>query len=443
MNIIIPYAPRQHQTEIHNALDEKRFGLIVAHRRFGKTVCTLNQLIKKALLNTNERPRFGYIAPYRTQAESIAWEYLKTFTAPIPDREVNISKLEITLPNSASIRLFGSDNADALRGLYFDGVVIDEPALMRPNVWGEIIRPCLADRQGWAVFIGTPRGMDFFYELYLSALRDETWHTAIYRASETGIIPQSELDLARQTMSEAQYLQEFECDWGASTSNALININTVLEASRRILDQFTNRGAPKILSVDVARFGDDQSIIGLRKGLEFKILKKFRNLDLMTFAGQLGQIINEIKPDSVFIDSVGLGAGLCDRMRQLGYRVIDVNAGSAATESGKYINKRIEMWDQARQWLESGGRIPDDRDLISGLCSPTYSYDPSNRLKLELKEDMKRRGLRSPDEADCLALSFAYPVRSKDMDREMQRGGYYGRQKEYDELNFYGPDELL
>lgn len=435
MNIIIPYAPRRHQTEIHNALDEKRFGLIVAHRRFGKTVCTLNQLIKKALLNTNERPRFGYIAPFRTQAESIAWEYLKSFTAPIPDREVNISKLEVTLPNSASIRLFGSDNADALRGLYFDGVVIDEPALMRPNVWGEIIRPCLADRQGWAVFIGTPRGMDFFYELYLQALRDETWHTAIYRASETGIIPQSELDLARQTMSESQYLQEFECDWGANVSNSLIYINSVLSATKRTIDPLSNMGAPKIMSVDVARFGDDKTIIGLRTGLEFGILRKYRDLDLMTLAGNLAATINEVKPDSVFVDSVGLGAGLCDRMRQLRFSIIDVNAGSRSIYPGRFYNKRAEMWDNMRQWLENGGKIPDDRDLIAGLCAPRYEYSPDNKLKLESKESMKSRGLSSPDEADCLALTFAVPVSSKEMMEVARR--YERLNESYDELDFY------
>ena len=148
--IEIPYEPRPPQPEIHEIINKHRFSVIVAHRRLGKTVCMINQLIKKALCDTSTNGRYGYVAPYRSQAKSIAWDYLKHFTAPIPNRKVNEGELGIDFPNGARIRLFGADNPDAIRGLYFDGVILDEVADMKPEVWGEIIRPALSDRNGWA-----------------------------------------------------------------------------------------------------------------------------------------------------------------------------------------------------------------------------------------------------------------------------------------------------
>ena len=140
--------------------------MIVAHRRLGKTVCVINHAIMKALMDTSGSGRYGYIAPYRSQAKSIAWDYVKHFTAPVPGRNVNETELTVDFPNGARIRLFGADNPDAMRGLYFDGVILDEVADMKPEVWGEIIRPALSDRNGWACFIGTPKGQNLFHELY-------------------------------------------------------------------------------------------------------------------------------------------------------------------------------------------------------------------------------------------------------------------------------------
>ena len=140
-------------------------------------------------------------------------------------------------------------------GLYFDGVILDEVADMRPEVWGAIIRPALSDRNGWACFIGTPKGMNLFYELYTLGLNNPDWGAAMYRADETGIIPEAELNDARAVMSENQYRQEFLCDFSASTDNVLITIDLVAKGAARLLNAQDVRGAPKIIGVDVARFG--------------------------------------------------------------------------------------------------------------------------------------------------------------------------------------------
>ena len=404
------YEPRATQQEIHNLISQNRFSVIVAHRRLGKTVCMINQIIKKAITDKSGDGRYGYIAPYRSQAKTIAWDYLKNFTAPLGElRKVNESELTIDFANGSRIRIFGADNPDAMRGLYFDGVVLDEVADMKPNVWGEIIRPALSDRNGWACFIGTPKGINLFHELYTLGQHTQSWISKIYRADETGVIPEAELQAAREVMSDNQYRQEFLCDFSASTDNVLITIDLVSKGAARLLNDSDVRGAPKIMGIDVARFGDDRSVIFRRQGLWAKEPRIIEKMDNMTFAGIVAYEIDEFQPDGVFIDA-GRGEGVIDRLRQLGYRVMEVNFGARATDSERYNNRRTEMWDKMREWLEAGGAIPNNSDLKTELSSPTYSFDARGRFVLEPKEKLKERGLRSPDIADALALTFAFPI---------------------------------
>ena len=160
--IEIPYAPRKQLQPFHDR--KERFACIVAHRRFGKTVGAINDLIRAAITTPRENVRCGYIAPYYNQAKAISWDYIKQFTAPIPGMSYNESELRADFPNGARLRLFGADNYDSMRGLYFDDVVLDEPADFPANAWPTVIRPALADRQGRATFIGTPKGKNHFYE---------------------------------------------------------------------------------------------------------------------------------------------------------------------------------------------------------------------------------------------------------------------------------------
>ena len=409
--IILPYKPRKVQKEIHELISTHRFTVIVAHRRLGKTVCTINALIKAAICDCSGNGRYGYAAPYRSQAKSIAWDYVKQFTEPVPGRSVNEGELSVDFLNGARIRLFGADNPDAIRGLYFDGVILDEVADMKPEVWGAIIRPALSDRNGWACFIGTPKGMNLFYDLYTLGLNNSDWGAAMYRADETGIIPASELDAAQSVMSANQYRQEFLCDFSASEDNVLITIDMVSKAAKKGLTEADISGAVKVIGVDVARFGDDRSVICRREGLWCHELRVVEKADNMTFAGIVAREIDEFKPDGVFIDA-GRGEGVIDRLRQLGYRVMEINFGARASESGKYANKRSEMWDRVREWLNAGAAIPNNPELKSELASPTYKFDASGRLVLEPKDKLKERGLRSPDMADALALTFAFPLRA-------------------------------
>ncbi len=196
---------------------------MVCHRRAGKTVAAVNDLILAAVNAAKagrHEPRTAYIAPLYKQAKAAAWDYLKHYGLSLPCAEVRESELSLELPKGARVRLYGADNPDALRGIYLDEVVLDEYAQMRPQVWSEVIRPALADRQGGATFIGTPMGRNAFAALWERAKDDPAWFTLMLKASESGLIPAEELAAARREMSAEQYAQEFECSFDAAVTGA-------------------------------------------------------------------------------------------------------------------------------------------------------------------------------------------------------------------------------
>lgn len=192
----------------------------MAHRRAGKTVATVFDLLTCALATSKQNGRYAYIAPYYAQAKAVAWDYLKRFSQGVATRIME-SELAVDLPNGARVRLFGADNPDALRGIYLDGVVLDEYGDQRPTVWGEIIRPLLADRKGWATFIGTPRGRNHFYEIREQARTQDEWLYLELKASETGALDAEELEDARKSMTDAQYRQEFLCAFDVPALGAI------------------------------------------------------------------------------------------------------------------------------------------------------------------------------------------------------------------------------
>ena len=222
MNIKIPYTPRKHQSYLHQQINRYRWSVLVCHRRFGKTVCMINHLIRSALMSKLKNPRFAYIAPTFKQAKSIAWDYMKQFTAKIPNTKFNETELRVDLPNGSRITLLGAENSDGLRGIYLDGCVIDEYANIDGKLFAEIIRPALSDRKGYCVFIGTPAGMNNnFYDLYQHANGAEDWFNYKAKASDTKIVDPEELEKAKEVMGEKKYMQEFECDWIANIEGAI------------------------------------------------------------------------------------------------------------------------------------------------------------------------------------------------------------------------------
>ena len=219
MKIVIPYKPRKHQKEVHNKL--KRFNVLVCHRRFGKTVLCINEILKKAMQNTLPRPRYYYLAPTYSMAKRTAWDYLKEYTGVLPNVTYHETELRADLPNGARIQLLGCERPDSLRGLYIDGVILDEVAQMPPRLWTEIIRPALSDREGWMVAIGTPQGHNAFFDLYDYANHQEGWYAETFKSSETGIISDLELNEAKHLMPDEVYEAEFECSFDSAALGSI------------------------------------------------------------------------------------------------------------------------------------------------------------------------------------------------------------------------------
>lgn len=412
----IPYSPRPVQKTIHTALETHRFCVLVTHRQLGKTVCAVNHLIKMAIHNFRKYPRYFYVAPFLKQAKMIAWDYLKRYTRDIPHIKILEGELCVQLPNGARIWVCGADNPDALRGTYADGVVLDEYAQMKPDVFTEIIRPMLLSREGWTVFMGTPKGQNAFFELFNQAQKNiktdpDTWWVGVFRADESGVIGPQELARLRADTPELIFRQEYLCDFTASAENILIPIDQVLQACHRDISPEEWRQAPRVMGVDPARFGADRSVICCRQGRGVHTPLVLTKLDNMTLAFRVAREIDRFRPTTVFIDA-GCGGGVIDRLRQLGYRnIVEVPFGGRASRPEQFVNKRAEMWYEMAQWIKTQGVLPDFPELKADLCQVCYDYDAAGRLRLESKEKIKERTGKSPDLADALALTFAAPVR--------------------------------
>ena len=218
LDVRIPYRPRWFQQEVHAQL--KRFNVLVFHRRAGKTVLAVNELIKQITRCKLKNPRGHYIAPYYGQVKRIAWQYVIEFTEDIPGMLYNKGELRAIFPNGAEIQLLGGDNYQSHRGIYSDYAVLDEYAQMHPGLWGEVFRPALSDRKGGAMFIGTPMGHNAFHDKWEQAGTLDGWFRAMYKVNETGALDAEEIIAASREMSREEFEQEYLCSWTAAIKGA-------------------------------------------------------------------------------------------------------------------------------------------------------------------------------------------------------------------------------
>ena len=216
--LVLEYEPRPLFVPFHQRT--QRWACMVVHRRSGKTVGCVNDLTAKAIYTKKKNARFAYIGPFYRQTKDIAWTYLKEYAAPIISK-IRESELRVELINGAWITLYGADNPDSLRGIYLDGVILDEFGDMRPSLWGKVILPTLIDRKGWAVFIGTPKGKNQFYRIHQRAQRSPDWYHLYAPASTTNLIDPEELAAIRAEMSDEEYEQEIECSFEAALLGAI------------------------------------------------------------------------------------------------------------------------------------------------------------------------------------------------------------------------------
>jgi phage terminase large subunit len=264
----VPYTRRPAQRAFHAAMRAavvKHF-ILVWHRRAGKTVALINELQRQAMESTAPRARYAYVAPFLKQAKIIAWDYLVHYSSVIPGVKVNAGELSVDYPNGARVRLFGADNPDSLRGIYLDGVVLDEYGQIPKLLRTEVLLPALADRDGWEVLCGTPKGRNQFYyavhgdDEWVGAVNDPAWLVNVLRASESGIFTPEQLQHLKRQMGADLYAQEMECDWSVSDKGSFLGRQLeVVRRENRITTVGLSTGIPVITGWDLG-IGDATSI---------------------------------------------------------------------------------------------------------------------------------------------------------------------------------------
>jgi phage terminase large subunit len=325
--VILGYTPRSIFIPFHAR--RQRWACMITHRRAGKTVGCIRDMIDKAVRKPGGR--FAYVAPLRNQAKTVAWDYLKDFARPILAKPPNEAELyvEVRTAGSATARitLYGADNPDALRGPFFDGVVLDEYGDMNPTMLGSIIRPALADRKGWCVVVGTIKGRNQLWRQYEQAVHDPTWYVAYLRASQTHLLSEFELAESRKVMSPEQYAAEFECDPYAAIQGAYYGtyLNTA-EADGRITDIPHERGLPVHTAWDLG-VGDSTAIWFWQAiGDEIRIIDFYENhgKGLPHYVGELSakgyQYGKDFVPHDIIVKEFGTGKTRVETMAALGRR---------------------------------------------------------------------------------------------------------------------------
>ena len=428
INLTIPnnWQPRQHQQKLYGQFGHgRRFsrGCAVWHRRAGKDSVALNLTARDMFKRVGT---YWHLFPEQAQARRAIWNgidaqgrrIIDQFLPPAVRRRISLQDMLIETVNGSVWQMAGSDNYDSLVGSNPVGVVFSEWSLANPEAW-DYIRPILVENDGWALFIYTPRGRNHAYGTYRTALDSSSWYCERLTVSDTGLILPEQIEAERKSgMSDGKIRQEFGCSFEADSDDQLISYDLVAGAMAR--NAPIQNHAEKIIGVDVARFGNDKSVIYFRQGRDGAPMPYERHAgwDTMQLASRIAEWIHRWHPDAVFIDEGGVGGGVVDRLHQLGFHIVHgVNFGARSDRSptGETVaNKRTEIWCAVRDWL-SRGRLPDDDRLAEELTSPMYNYDIRSALMLESKDSLRKRGVPSPDIADALALTFAYPVWPHDM----------------------------
>jgi hypothetical protein len=315
-------------------------------------------------------------------------------------------------------------NVVAFQGLHNEDrrlfIIFDEASGIVDGIW-EAAEGCMTDKTAeriWAVFGNPNRPKGRFKECFPGGRFASAWHSRGVDSRSVSFTDRSELDRwVNEYGEDSDFVRvRVRGVFPRAGSMQFIASDVVDAASLREPD--VHRHDPLVIGVDVARYGDDASVIYIRKGRDGRSHPpiKLRGVDTMTLAGRVAEVFSELRADAIFVDGTGVGGGVVDRLRQLHVPVWDIQFGAKSdcardglSDGVMFANKRAEIWGAMREWLK-GGAIPRDPELTEQLIGPEYTYNLRQEIQLERKEDMKKRGLASPDLGDALALTFAYPV---------------------------------
>ena len=428
------WAPREYQLDFwRKFIHEKSVNraILCWHRRAGKDSTVLNAFAVKA---ASEPGLYLYMAPSQKHAREIIWtnvmdnydpETGETFQSKpmdqafpnwLVERKLD-QEMTIHLKNGSVIRVLGSENYNSIVGVNARGVVYSEWGLpeVSPESW-EYIEPMLQANGGWALFASTPRGMNHYWKLINGVRDDPDWYYSHLTVEDTGIVSKEQIEKeAKRGKAESSIRQEYYCDFLADVDSALFSTEH-LETCRQNPTPIDDPNAPLIMGVDVARMGDDRSVIAYRVGADMRSIpmKTFTKLDNVQLAEKVIQEHARLKPDAIIIDATGTGSGVYDivyhRLSRTGTRVFGVNFAKKAPDTS-CLNMRAYMYEEFRKWTEiQDSTLPDDHRLHEELRVISKDYDMNGKLKLQDKEKFRKELGFSPDLADACALTFAHKI---------------------------------
>lgn len=411
---VLQVEPDAWQVESLEAVRDNKRHAVASGHGIGKTAFVA--WVIHWFIATRPHPQIVVTANTKNQLDSKTWRELAKWNQRALNGdwfEVKATRMELrSSPETwfASAIPWTEHNSESFAGTHEEHVLVvfDEASAIADIIW-DVSEGAMTTAGARWVALGNPTKNTGRFRECWGRFRHR-WHT-------------TQVDSRKAKMADQDQIKEWVADYGEDSDFVRVRVkgefpksSSAQLVSSELVDAATKYKAvgfeklPLVLGVDVARFGDDQTVICARRGRKVYPLMKFRELDTMQVAGQVAKCIKELKPALTNIDIGAMGAGVLDRLREQGFDVRGINFGGSPTDKVKYANKRAEMWGETAAWLKEGGEIPDDQELRQDLIGPEYSYTSAQQLLLEKKESMKRRGLPSPDCADALALTFAAPV---------------------------------
>ena len=435
INLTLPwqYHPRSYQRPLFAALEQGTTRLVtVWHRRSGKDTSWLNVTARALWQRVGT---YIHLFPQLRRGRKILWEGRNRDGMPFLDhfpKALIVRKREdemmLEFANQSIWRIEGVENIDSVVGMNPVGIVYSEFSQMKSGAW-DLVRPILNENGGWAAFNFTPRGqLHHSYSLYQMALQNPDWYCTLLTIDATRrdapgengtpVIPPAVVEQERREgLRDALIRQEYYCDFHVGSTLQFIPYDYIQAAVARTREQWP--WAPVILGVDVGR-NRDRAVLRVRQGgalLATMVLTPYQMAHNPSeeIVGWIGRYVAEYAPDAIFVDAVGIGAGVVDLAGSRGYSVQGV-LGNSKSLDPKYFNLRAYMWGEMREWLRTIGQLETGRDdvLAAELQWPQWRWKgdtewltPKDELEGESADEME---YVSPDEADALALTFAAPV---------------------------------
>lgn len=396
LNLSIELHPKQYDV----FEDDSRFIVLVAGRRFGKTTLAVQKLLVNALDHPSSLN--WYIAPTYTQAKMIAWRMLLQAVPVALIAKKNETELALTLQNGSRIELKGCDNPDSLRGVGVKYVVVDEFAIIPDamDLWGAVLRPLLTDTKGRALFIGTPKGLNTFHDLYQKGIRgDDEFKSFLFTSYENPYIDPQEIEKAKSDTLPSIFAQEYLCSFVASDENVLIKLEAI-EGLKGINRYWAD--IKRIISCDPA-LGGDECVIYVIENTKIREMKVLHYDDAMKIAGELMMLGAKHYCKDFILDGCLLGKAIESRLSELKQKVTVVPGAQHCEPEERAYNLRAKMWWYLMQKIQNQEiEYFTDNELKRQLSSVRFKVsDSSGKIMLEKKEETKKRLGCSPDRADA------------------------------------------